>query len=268
MKTIVNITYVAFALFALTCFSAVVATSSYAAGPLKTSTPKPQQSNEPRLELRVAAGIVQQAIAKYQSTGSGPKLDSAELTFKVTSGASVGGGVTFWIITIGATVTGTEVQQVGFTYKVPKPSVSPSPVANPSATMPSASTTSPGFSMLNADVARQEAQRFAEMNITSLVESSPNSLAKQLTSPGHSPPEVDQFSQKLVKAIQDAAIAANKVPKMRIAEFQSFTVEIDYTVKYEGTASGTIPVLTVLSIGPKGTINREFAHTIKLTFSK
>ena len=106
------------------------------------------------------------------------------------------------------------------------------------------------------------------MNIDSLAAASPNELAEKVASPGHTPPKVDQFSEKLVKAIQEAAIAADKVPKMGTAEFQTFTVEIDYAVKFEGSASGTIPVLTILSIGPKGTINREFAHTIKLTFSK
>ena len=130
--------------------AAVMATSIYASSLSETSAQKPQP-NEPRLELPVAAAVVQHAIAKYLKSGSGPKLDTAELTFKVTSGASAGAGFTFWIFTVGATITGTEVQQVGFTYKVPKAPASPSPVASPSATTPSAGTTGAAFSALNPE---------------------------------------------------------------------------------------------------------------------
>jgi hypothetical protein len=65
------------------------------------ATPKPQPS-EHNLPLSLAAVIVQQAVAKYQTNTSSLKLDSIELTFKVSSGGSDGIGFTFWIITIGA----------------------------------------------------------------------------------------------------------------------------------------------------------------------
>jgi hypothetical protein len=112
------------------------------------STPKPQQSSAPKLPLDVAAAIVQQAVAKYQTRTTRPKLDSAELTFKVTSGVSGGFSVSFWIITIGATVTETDVQTVSFSYKVPEPAKPGNASATPTTTAPESPPT------LNPEIAR------------------------------------------------------------------------------------------------------------------
>jgi hypothetical protein len=245
---------------------AAIALPAYAS-PHRTprSGAKPQPTPLP---LTVAAALVQQAIAIYQTSESGPKLDSAELTFKVTSGTAEGIGLTFWIFTFGVTSTQTEMEQVAFSYKVPaptKPGGSPSPAPSAAAAGP---TPSNAVSTLSPEFREQEAQKFAQkLDINALAETNPNALAENLSPHRNGRgPDLTEFQKRLVAAIRDAAKAANKVPKLGIAEFQNFSVEIDYTVKIEGSASGNIPVLTVLSIGPKGTINRETAHSIKLVF--
>ena len=72
------------------------------------------------------------------------------------------------------------------------------------------------------------------MDINSLAETNPNALAEKLAAPtGIRPPKVDKFQEKLVKAIQDAAKASKEVPKIAVwRKFQTFTVQIDYTVKF------------------------------------
>jgi hypothetical protein len=247
--------------------AAIIAVPAYGA---PHATPRPNARPQPTpLPLTVAAALVQQAIAIYQTSDSGPKLDSADLTFKVTSGTSEGVGFTFWIFTFGVTATQTEMEQVTFSYKVPAPA---KPVGSPSAT-PTGAVASPTpantIATLSPEIREQEAEKFAQgLDINSLAAISSNELAEKVGPSRRGPsPNVTEFQKKLIAAIRDAAMAAKRVKKLGIAEFQSFTVQIDYTVKIEGSASGNIPVLTVLSIGPKGTMNHETAHSIKLVFN-
>ncbi len=237
------------------------------AAPRPSPKPKPKPEATPGMQLVVAAGVIQQAIAKYQTTTTEPKLDSAELTFKVTSGGSIGMAINFWIITIGASVTQSEVQTVAFSYKVPA-SVKPPTSPAPGTSSPTATPKGSPAGNLNPEFVQAESLDFLnKLDINSLAETNPNMLAESLAaSTGRRAPKVDKFQEKLLGAIKDAAKAAKEVPKIGGADFQSFTVTIDYSVKFEGSGSATVPVLTILSIGPKGSINRESAHSIKLVF--
>ena len=71
---------------------------------------------------------VDSALADYQravaSSSSLPPLKSADFDFKTTVVRTAGFSISLWIITIGSTQTFTAVNDVEFTYEVPKP---PSP---------------------------------------------------------------------------------------------------------------------------------------------
>jgi len=231
--------------------------------PRRTASPsKPQQDTAPKLPLPVAAAIVQQALAKYQTRTTSPKLDSAALTFKVTSAVSGGFGVSFWIITIGATATETDVQTVSFSYKLPEPAKPGNPSATPTTTAPESPPT------LNPEIAREISEKFlANVDINTLAATDPNALAEKVAGPTRTkPPKVNKFQEELLKAIEGAAKAAKETPEIGSTKFQNFSVTIDYSVKFEGSGSASIPVFTALTIGPKGSINRETAHSLKLTF--
>jgi hypothetical protein len=236
--------------------------------PTPSASPAPEQ----KLELAVAATVIQHAIARYQTKGI-PKLESADLTFKVTSGKTIGGSFTFWIITIGATTTETKVQTVAFNYKVPgsdrstpsSPPVTASPKPAPTLTP----TATP------AEVTTQFNKEFLDVNtltnldIESFAEKDVNIMAQSVAAlNGSRAPNVKQFEDSLIALIDEAAKAAEKTPKIGGAEFQTFAVSIDYSVKFEGSVGASIPVLQVLTIGPKASFNRDTAHTLKLTFRK
>jgi len=229
-------------------------------------TPPATSTSEPKLNLAVAAGVIQHAIAKYQTKAS-PKLESAELTFKVTSGDTIGIGFSFWIITIGASKTETKVQTVAFTYKVPgsdKPSA-PSPTAAP--TLSPGSAASDVTTQLKSEVLNLK--MLANLDIEAFAEKDVNMLAESLaTGSGNHAPNMAQFEDSLTKAIDGAAQATRETQNIAGAEFQTFSVTIDYSVKFEGSGSASIPVFSVLTVGPKGSISRDTAHSLKLTFRK
>jgi hypothetical protein len=228
--------------------------------------PSTAPASEPKLDLTVAAAVVQHAIAKYQTKAS-PKLESADLTFKVTSGKAGGVGFSFWIITIGFSTSETKVQTVSFSYKVPgsdKPAAA-TPTATP--------TLSPGT--LSPEVTTQLNREFLDikmlgnLDIEAFAEKDVNMMAESLaTRSGYRAPNMKQFEDDLVKAIDGAAKAVRETPNIGGAEFQTFSVTIDYSVKFEGSGSASIPVFSVLTIGPKGSISRDTAHSLKLTFRK
>jgi hypothetical protein len=216
----------------------------------------------PKLELAVAAAVVQHAVAKYQ-TRSSPKLESAELTFKVASGNSVGVGISFWIITIGASRTETNVQTVTFSYKVPPDSDKPSPSP---ASIPSASPW-PETPTLNRELLGLKT--LENLNLEAFADKDVNQLAAAVTERGgYHPPDVKEFQDGLIKAIDGAAKAARETPRIGGAVFQTFAVTIDYSVKFEGTGSAMFPVFQMIMLGPKGSISRESTHSLKLVFTK
>jgi hypothetical protein len=107
----------------------------------------------------------------------------------------------------------------------------------------------------------------ANIDINTLAATDPNALAERVARPtGSKPPPMQKFQEELLKAIEGAAKAAKDVPEIGPTKFQNFSVTIDYSVKFEGSGSASIPVFTALTIGPKGSINRETAHSLKLTF--
>jgi len=225
----------------------------------------PQDNTTPKLPLSVAAAIVQQALAKYQTRTTNPKLDSAELTFKVSTGVSGGFSVSFWIITIGASRTETDVQTVSFSYKVPEPNKPGNPTL-PSPTPTIGASESP--STLNPKFARQLSEEFLKnIDINTLAATDANALAENVArSTGSKAPPMNKFQDELLKAIEGAAKAAKEVPDIGPTKFQNFSVTIDYSVKFEGSGEAKIPVFTALTIGPRGSLNRETAHSLELTF--
>lgn len=227
-------------------------------------TPSAAPASEQKLDLSVAAAVIQHAIAKYQSNSS-PKLESADLAFKVTSGNTLGVGFSFWIITIGASRTESEVQTVAFNYKVPD-SNKPGQSATPAGTSPT--PTPPGVTtQINREFL--DMKTLENLDIKAFAEKDVNLLAESIaTRSGYRAPNVKKFEESLTKAIDGAAKAAQETPKIGGAEFQTFAVTIDYSVKFEGSGSASIPVFQVLTIGPKGSVSRDSAHSLKLTFRK
>jgi hypothetical protein len=235
--------------------------------PAGRATPKPE-TNHHNLSLAVAAAIVQKAIADYQTSTSDPKLKSADITFKVTSGGSLGGSITFWIFTIGMTKTDTEIQEVSFSYEVPdptKPPASPSAVSTPPS---QTASTPPEWTALNPEVAQAESERFFnQLSFDTLAQTKNSTVVEKATPKGGLQPDMDKFEQKLVMAIREAAKASKKVRAIGLAKFKSFAVTIEYSVKLEGSGSVSVPVFTIVTIGPKGNINHETAHSLKLVFT-
>jgi hypothetical protein len=271
MKTISPTAYrrsqclaVSLALFLTIVIAPVIAFGA----PRPTPTPTP----EPQLDLAVAATVMQHAIAKYQTTAT-PKLESADLIFKVTSGKQIGVGFSFWIITFGATRTEIDVRTVSFNYKVPgsdKPAQSPSPAATTPTMTPTLSpTATPASVTAQFNKELFDVNTLANLDLESFAEKDINLLAASVaTRSGYQAPNMKKFQDDLTKAIDAAAKAARETPKIGGAEFQTFAVSIDYSVKWEGSGSASIPVFSVLTIGPKGSISRDTAHTLKLTFRK
>jgi hypothetical protein len=229
----------------------------YTPTPRRTASPaeqkKPPAQSKSPLPLKVASGVVQKTLAEYQKKAEAeslPKLDSAEFNFKVQTEVMVGGGISVWIFTLGASRTEGHVNNFTFTYSVPKPSPSPGPK-------------SPGgnrsFSITDVGA----------MDINTLADTDINVFADALAA-GTTTPKVDveKFDQELLKAITDAAQTVKDVPSIGNAEFKEFAVTIEYSVKYEGNASGNIPIFSFLMVTPKLGANRNSVHSVKLVFKK
>jgi hypothetical protein len=204
------------------------------------------------MPLKVAAGVVQKTLAEYQKNAESLlKLDSAEFDFKVQTEGVVGGGIGIpMIFTIGASRTEAHVTDVTFTYSVPKPTPSPGP-------RPPGADRS--FTM--TDVSAMDINTLADTNINMFA----NALASGTTTPKVN---VEKFHQELLKAITNAAQTVKDVPSIGGAKFEKFAFTIEYSVKWEGNASGNIPVFSFLTVAPKlgGSINS--VHSVKLVFPK
>jgi hypothetical protein len=91
-------------------------------------TPTPQSTQPSRPALGDVIQEVKKAVDKYQeSLGGGaaalPPLLSAEFDFKVATEKNIRGGISLFIISFGASTGDTTVNDVTYTYELPKPSL-------------------------------------------------------------------------------------------------------------------------------------------------
>jgi len=89
-----------------------------------TPTPRSTQPERPRLGDIIQE--VKKAVDKYQrNLGGGaadlPPLLSAEFDFKVATEKNIKGGISFFIFSFGASTGDTTVNDVTYTYELPKP---------------------------------------------------------------------------------------------------------------------------------------------------
>lgn len=229
----------------------------YTPTPRRTASPvkqkKPPAQPQSPLPLKVASGVVQKALAKYQKEAESlpiplPILDSVEFDFKVQTEVVEGGGIGVWIFTIGASKTQGHVNDFTFTYSVPTPTPSPRPK-------------SPGAdrSFSITDVGAMDINTLADTDINVFADA----LASKTTTPKV---DVEKFYQELLQAITDAAQTVKDVPLIGDAKFDKLAVTIEYSVKYEGNVSGNIPVFSFLMVTPKISANRNWVHSVKLVF--
>jgi len=227
-------------------------TSGFGQIPRRTATPtKPTKPPaESPLPLKVAAGVVQKTVAEYQTKADSlPKLESAELDFKVQTEGVVGGGIgIFAIFTIGVSRTEAHVNDVTFSYSVPKPT--PSPGAKPPG---------PDRSFTITDLGAMDINTLAQADINMFA----NALAADTTTPKV---DVKKFHDELFTAITNAAKSVKDVPSIGDAKFEKFAVTIEYSVKWEGNASGNIPVFSFLTVTPKLGASQNSVHSVKLIF--
>ena len=92
-----------------------------------------------------------------------------------------------------------------------------------------------------------------------------NTLASGTTTPKVN---IDKFHYELLKAIINAAQAVKDVPSIGGADFEKFAVTIEYSVKWEGNASGDIPVFSFLTVTRELGGNLNSVHSVKLVFRK
>ena len=227
-------------------------TSAFGQIPRRSTTPaKPAKPPaESPMPLKVAAGVVQKTVAEYQTTtDSLPKLDSAELDFKVQTEGVLGGGVgLFAIFTIGVSRTEAHVIDVTFSYSVPKPTSSPGPKP------PGADRS---FAITDLGV----------MDINTLAQADINMFANALAADTATPKvDIKKFHDELFTAITNAAKSVKDVPSIGDAKFEKFAVTIDYSVKWEANASGSIPVFSFLTVNPKLGASQNSVHSVKLIF--